>query len=172
MDKRWIMILIFLIIGCCCLFYVVETSTTVGNAITVVNKTVVTLPNEFSIESGETGYGTLINKNTKEKITIKDLGKGNLALTKFKNALTDLTKNPDIDHVKNSTSNINNITAYKIDYQDITKENNSDLSNVYVFTCNHTFLIKLENYNNNVKSDNDLDYVITHMTPDFKQSQD
>ena len=155
MNKKWILILIFLIVGCCCLFYVIETSSTVGNAITVVNKTVVSLPDEFSIENRENRYSTLLNKNTNEKITIEDL-----------------SKNPDINHITNSTLNIDNITAYKIDYQNITKENNSDLCNVYVFTCNHTFLIKLENYNNSTKLNENLDYVITHMTPDFKQSQD
>ncbi|MGN0176896.1 MAG: hypothetical protein ACI389_03580 [Methanobrevibacter sp.] len=172
MDKKWILILIFLIVGCCCLFYVVETSPTVGNAITVVNKTIVSLPDEFSIENKENAYSTLINKNTNEKIIIKDLGKKDSALDNFKEKSINLSKNPDIIHVNNSTLNINNITTYKIDYQNITKENNSDLSNVYIFTCNHTFLIKLENYNNSTKLNNNLDYVITHMTPDFKQSQD
>ncbi len=172
MDKRWIMIIIFLIVGCCCLFYVVETSSTVGNAITVVNKTVVTLPNDFSIESKETAYGSLVNKNTNEKIIIKDYGKENSSLMKFKNTLQDLRKNSDIDNIKNSTLNINNLTVYKIDYQNITKENNSDLSRAYVFTCNHTFLIKLEEYTNSTKLNNDLEYVVAHMAPDFKQSQD
>lgn len=172
MNKKWILILIFLIVGCCCLFYVIETSSTVGNAITVVNKTVVSLPDEFSIENRENRYSTLLNKNTNEKITIEDLSKGESALDNFKEKLIDLSKNPDINHITNSTLNIDNITAYKIDYQNITKENNSDLCNVYVFTCNHTFLIKLENYNNSTKLNENLDYVITHMTPDFKQSQD
>ena len=96
MDKRWIMILIFLIVGCCCLFYVVETSSTVGDAITVVNKTVVTLPNDFSIESKETDYGTIINENTNEKIYIKDLGKEDSSMNAFKTALQDLSKKSDI----------------------------------------------------------------------------
>lgn len=172
MDKRWIMILIFLIVGCCCLFYVVETSSTVGDAITVVNKTVVTLPNDFSIESKETGNGTIINENTNEKIYIKDLGKEDSSMNAFKTALQDLSKKSDIKVIKNSTLNIDNITAYKIDYKNITKETNQNISNAYVFTCNHTFLIKLQNYDDDTELNENLEYVVAHMTPDFKQSQD
>ncbi len=172
MDKRWIMILIFLIVGCCCLFYVVETSSTVGDAITVVNKTVVTLPNDFSIESKGTDYGTIINENTNEKIYIKDLGKEDSSMNAFKTALQDLSKKSDIKVIKNSTLNIDNITAYKIDYKNITKETNQNISNAYVFTCNHTFLIKLQNYDDDTELNENLEYVVAHMTPDFKQSQD
>lgn len=172
MDKRWIMILIFLIVGCCCLFYVVETSSTVGDAITVVNKTVVTLPNDFSIESKETDHGTIINENTNEKIYIKDLGKEDSSMNAFKTALQDLSKKSDIKVIKNSTLNIDNITAYKIDYKNITKETNQNISNAYVFTCNHTFLIKLQNYDDDTELNENLEYVVAHMTPDFKQSQD
>ena len=172
MDKRWIMILIFLIVGCCCLFYVVETSSTVGDAITVVNKTVVTLPNDFSIESKETDYGTIINENTNEKIYIKDLGKEDSSMNAFKTALQDLSKKSDIKVIKNSTLNIDNITAYKIDYKNITKETNQNISNAYIFTCNHTFLIKLQNYDDDTELNENLEYVVAHMTPDFKQSQD
>ena len=64
MDKRWIGILIILIIGCCCMYFIVDSSTTVGNAMTVVNKTVVTLPNHFSIEESGRDYAKIVNKNT------------------------------------------------------------------------------------------------------------
>ena len=90
----------------------------------------------------------------------------------FKTALQDLSKKSDIKVIKNSTLNIDNITAYKIDYKNITKETNQNISNAYVFTCNHTFLIKLQNYDDDTELNENLEYVVAHMTPDFKQSQD
>ena len=53
-----------------------------------------------------------------------------------------------------------------------TTENATNISFCYAYTCYHTFSIQLKDYNDNVKLDKDLDYIISNMKPDFKQSQD
>jgi hypothetical protein len=163
MDKRWILILIILIVGCTCLYHIVDSSTTVGDAITVVNKTVVTLPSDFSIGSDDRSSATLINKNTKESIFIKDLGKSDSAYKSFKKNLNSLD-----NVVNNSTLDINNITTYKIDINN----NTGNTSLVYVYTCNHTFNIKLDGYTNQNELNQDLNFIVSTLSPDFKQNQD
>ena len=61
------------------MYYIVDTSTTVGTSITVVNKTVVTVPNDFSIEDSGSNTAKIINEETHEKIYFKDLGKKDIA---------------------------------------------------------------------------------------------
>ena len=172
MDKRWIGILIILIAGCACMYYIVDTSTTVGTSITVVNKTVVTLPNDFSIDDSGSNSAKIINKNTHEKIYFKDLGKRDIALDSFNKKLKELQNNPNIKINNNSTVKINNITVYRIDCENLTTENTTNFSICYAYTCYHTFLIQFKNYNDNSKLDKDLDYIISYMKPDFKQFQD
>ncbi len=172
MDKRWIGILIILIAGCACMYYIVDTSTTVGTSITVVNKTVVTVPNDFSIEDSGSNTAKIINEETHEKIYFKDLGKKDIALDSFNKKLKELGGDSNIQIINNSTVKINNISAYKIDCVNYTTENATNISFCYAYTCYHTFSIQLKDYNDNVKLDKDLDYIISNMKPDFKQSQD
>lgn len=172
MDKRWIGILIILIIGCCCMYFIVDSSTTVGNAMTVVNKTVVTLPNHFSIEESGRDYAKIVNKNTNEKVSFKDLGKKDSALDSFNNKLNKLKKDPGIDVINNSIIDMNNTKVYKIECQNLTAENTTNISICYAYTCHHTFLIQFKNYNDNTNLDKDLEFLISNMKPDYKQSQD
>ena len=172
MDKRWIGILIILIAGCTCMYYIVDTSTTVGTSITVINKTVVTLPDDFSIEDTGSNTAKIINKENHEKINFKDLGKKDVALDNFNKKLKELNRDSNIQINNNSTVKINNISVYKIDCVNYTTENATNISFCYAYTCYHTFSIQLKDYNDNVKLDKDLDYMISNMKPDFKQSQD
>ena len=172
MDKRWIGILAILIIGCCCMYFIVDSSTTVGTAITVVNKTVVTLPNHFSIEYSGNNYAKIANKNTNEKVSFKDLGKKDIALDSFNKKLNELKKDPNINVIGNSTIDINNTQVYKMECQNLTTENTTNISIGYVYTCYHTFLIQFKNYNDNTNLNKDLEFLISNMKPDFKQSQD
>lgn len=172
MDKRWIGILIILIAGCACMYYIVDTSTTVGNSITVVNKTVVALPNDFSIDDSTSNSAKIINENTLEKVYFKDLGKKDVALDNFNKKLNDLQNNPNIKINNNSTVNINNITVYKIDCENLTTENATNISFCYAYTCYHTFSIQFKNYKDSSKLEKDLDYIVSNMKADFKQSQD
>ena len=172
MDKRWIGILIILIIGCCCMYFIVSSSDTVGTAITDVNKTVVTLPHGFSIGDDDKGSVTLVSKHSDEKIHIKDLGKNDTAKKSCDEKLYELNHDSNMNVLKNYTSNISNFNVYRIDFEDLSKENVTNVSSAYIYTCNHTFLIKMYNYNNQTGLDDDLTFIINTLRPDFKQSQD
>ena len=78
MDKRWILILIILIVGGYCTYNIVDSSTTVGDAITVVNKSVITIPKDFSIADTDKNSVDLIDNKDNKKIHIEDIGKGDI----------------------------------------------------------------------------------------------
>ena len=77
MDKRWILILIIFLVGVAALYFVVDTSNTVGKAVVAVNTYTITVPETYNIENSETYLATVINRATGEKITVEDVGKGN-----------------------------------------------------------------------------------------------
>lgn len=170
MDKRWILILIILIVGCVCMYFIVDSSTTVGDAITVVNKSVITLPQDFTIGDDDKNSVELIDESTHESIYIKDLGKGDKAFDCFKDELDSLNKNGDVNLLSNSTMNISDINTYKIDLQNLTNSENSTIA--YVYTSNHTFTLKFEGYSNQNDLNNDLNFIVSTISPDFKQAQD
>ena len=77
MDRRWIYIIIIFIIGFAALFYIAESSTTVGSAVIGINTFTTSIPDDYNIENSQNDYATLIKRQTHEKIYIKDEGKGN-----------------------------------------------------------------------------------------------
>lgn len=170
MNKKWILILIIFIVGCSCLYCIIDSSTTVGNAITVVNKSVVTLPDDFTIGDDGKSSATLINENTDEKIYIEDLGKIDISKDCFENKLESLLYSYDTHIINHETLNINNITAHRIDIQNYTDYNNTTI--VYTFTANHTFYITFDDYKDVNELNQDLNFIISAITPDFKQNQD
>lgn len=153
------------------MYFVVDSSTTVGNAITVVNKSVVTLPNDFGIGDSEKNSVELIGKHSDEKIYIEDFGKKDVALESFKENLSAFSHNSNFNLIKNTTDNINNITVYKIYLTDYTIENVTNTTLAYIYTCNHTFMIKIDGSDQNQIED-DLNFLVRTIQPDYKQSQD
>lgn len=61
------------------MYVIAESSDSVGSAITIVNKTVVTLPDGFTIGADGSNSTKLIQKNGDKSIFIKDMGKKNKA---------------------------------------------------------------------------------------------
>ena len=171
MDKRWILLLIILIVGCTCMYFIVDSSTTVGNAITVVNKSVVTIPNDFGIGNSEKNSVELIGKNSDEKIYIEDFGKKDVALESFKENLSEFSHNPKYKIMKNTTENISNITTYKIYLEDYTKENATNTTIAYIYSYNHTVMIKIDGSNQDQKEE-DLNFIIRTIKHDYKQGKD
>ncbi len=82
MDKRWIMILIIIIIAGICGYFIASSSDTVGNAIVDVNTFTVTVPHNFGIDStvDETIF---IKRGSNEKVSLKDLGKQDSGLKEY-----------------------------------------------------------------------------------------
>ena len=171
MDKRWILILIILIVGLACMYAIVDSSNTVGNAITVLNKSVVTLPDDFGIGNTEKNSVELIGKNDDEKVYIEDFGKKDIALELFKDNLSALSHKSEFKILKNTTESINNITVYKIYLQDCTTENITNVTMAYIYSNNHTFMIKITGSNQSNMEKN-LNFLVSTIQPDYKQSQD
>ena len=167
MDKRWILILIIIIIACGCGYFIINSSTTVGNAIADVNKFTVTIPEGFS--SGESASTSLllIKKQSVEKIYIEDLGKKDIALDKYN---SDAKKLSNI--ISNSTEKIEVITVYTLYYEDSSNSNSLNMSNSYLCTYGHTFLVKMTGFDNTDDMNKNLNFVAKTLKPDYKQSQD
>lgn len=166
MDKRWLGILIILVIGVSCMYLVADTSDTVGSAIAVVNKTTITIPHSFSKIDSDSDSILLANKNTNEKIYLKDLGKVDKANETFNRQLRSLSE--DMVIINNSTKTINNVPVYTFYYQDGSEYNNS-IS--YFYTCQHTFYMKMSGHENINDIDKNIEFILDTIQPDYKQTQ-
>ncbi len=168
MDKRGILIIIILIVGLSCMYVIASSSDYIGSAITDVNKSTVTLPSGFSIKNTDRSSVELINRQTNEIINVSDLGKQDSALKNFKDEIKYLSKVSRISDLINSTSIINNLTVYTIDYNNSTAINHIS----YVYTYNHTYSIKMTGYNDTDRASKNLVSIVNSIKPDYKQSQD
>ena len=171
MDKRWLAILIILIMAICCGYYVVSSSNSVGNAIADLNKSTVTLPYGFSVGKTTPDSVELIKRNHSEKIFLKDLGKEDKALAEFENEIKTLSKSNETSVTGNLTNNTDNIKVYTIYYQYIKDDNilNESISSVY--TYNHTYLVKLTGFPDDNTMNEYLNSIIDTIRPDYKKSQ-
>lgn len=167
MDKRWLYILIILIIGISCMYLIVESSTTVGKATVKVNSFLVTVPDSFNIDGTGGHYAYLINRNTHESIYIHDVGKGNF-IDKNMSEKWDMTINEPEKYMnlKNTTHKKNISTMY---YEDC----NGTLNQITFFTkYNHTFYIKSEHFHDNNTMQKSAKSVIDSLIPNYKQKQE
>lgn len=167
MDKRWILILVILIIGLGSMYYIVDHSNTVGSAITTFSKTTITIPDDFSVGDSGNDYVELYNKKNSEKITIKDNGKGNTASKTLKKLSEDYGNN-DYDNITNNTERINKQKVYNL-Y--LTNDNGTEQISVF-YRQNHTYTAIFENFKNDGNIEKNLKFIIETMTPDYKQGKD
>lgn len=165
MDKRWIIILLILIVGLGCMSYIVMTSTTVGHAVTIVDDLSVTLPHGFKIDHSETGQTTLLDDRTNEIIFIKHIREGNKALIEYLKEIKILKENENVEILKNTS----NKTIHTICYKDLNKD--KDYTLYYLEKYNCTVLIKMENFKNPEDEQKSLDYMLETIKPDYKQSR-
>lgn len=113
---------------------------------------------------------TLSNYTAKnpEKITIYDDGKGNTAISDLKNITALYQENADLTNITNKTENISDQTVYSIDLMDGNGTN--QISAFY--RQNHTYVLVMEEFKNPDDINKNLEFIITTMTPDYKQAQD
>lgn len=170
MDKRWIYILIILIIGVAALVAIVDSSTSVGSAVVSVHTYTTTLPKGYNIEISETDYASVINRQTDEKVTIKYCGKGNLIDENFEKKLTDLQNNENVTKINKTKDKYNNITFKTVNYE---KMPNNTVNKILVFMkYGHTFTIESKNYHDLDTLNEKTNYVLDTLKPDYKKSQD
>ena len=157
MDKRWIYILIILIIGLSALYYIASSSDSIGQATVDVNTFVITLPDSFNIDGTDKATATLINRNTGEKLTVQDFGKGNHIKEVHTNNTVNNSNNENIVKIDNDTIKYHNITIYTV-Y--MTSSDNTTNATSYFMKFNHTFTITACNFKNHDSINNNVKYII------------
>ena len=168
MDKRVIMIIAILIVGLSCMYFIVGNSTTVGNAITTFSKSSVTLPYGFSVEETNAESAELHNKQTDERINIDDHGKGDHVKENFDNLTRNYNSNPDYSDVKDTSKKINDIEV-----KQLTMQTNDTITSCSVFYhYNRTYIVEMIGFEDIDKMNDDLEFIIKTLQPDYKQAQD
>lgn len=162
MDKRWIGILIIFIVGMVCMYYIVEDSPSVGNAMTVINDVSVSMPLGYNILDSSADTVTLLSKNN-ESIFV-NCTSGNPDKL-FKKEITSFQDSNNVE-LKNDLSNE---TLKYAQFEDLTSGKNTS------FACfekeGHTFLMKMENFNDMNQEKKDMMFVIDNIIHDFKQNK-
>ena len=171
MDKRWIYILIILILALISGYYAVMQSTNVGSAITNINTSLITMPADFEVSHSSAKSVELGNGKTAENIYLEDFGKTHDAFERYENNLKETEDYDDLSNIRNST----NTTSTSIKYYTVRYENTTsgiNVSKTYFEKNNHTFYLKLTNYKNETSYNSDLRFIIDNLTPDYKKGKD
>lgn len=166
MDKRWIYILIIAIIGISCMFLIVESSTTIGKATVKVDNFLITIPDSFNIHNDGSDYADLINRKTNERILVKDLGKGDRIEEKMSEVYESYSNNESYYNVKNVTVNDTIPTIYYEDYNNTINQIN------FITKFNHTFSVKSSHFHDNATIEENAEFIIDSLVPNYKQKQD
>lgn len=156
MDKRWIIILIILIIGLGCMYLIVDSSPTVGKAVCVVDEMTITLPDGFNILKEKKTEVDLKQGNNTANITI--IGLGDNCSKEYKSNLKSLKNNPEIE--------ISNATGNTIIYKNITSDKKSSIT--YFVKDNRTISVKMNIYEN---WESDLSFLMDTIQHNFKQNK-
>lgn len=169
MDKRWIYILIILIIGLSALYMIASSSDAVGHATINVNTFIITLPDGFNIDSTDKTVATLINRDTCEELIIQDFGKGNSIEKVLSNNTQNNSNSGNYVKIDNETITYHNITI-QIVY--MTSSDNTTNATAYFMKFKHTFTITANNFSNRDGINNNIKYIISSLQRDYKQTQD
>ena len=160
MDKRWIGIFIIFIVGLGCMYLIVDSSTTVGKAITVVNEMTVTIPDGFDIASKTDKTVNLINDNNNTaNVTI--ICMGDKTIQEFNSALNSIEQNEELE-LENKEKTKNEHIVY---YKNITSD--KKYSKTFFVKENRTIELKMDKYTNWQK---DQKFIIDTVTHNFKQN--
>ena len=159
MDKRWIAILIIMIIGIGCGYFISQHSTTIGHAIADVSKSTVSLPYGFSVgPTDETSLG-LENRNIAKK--------------RFKSERKEISQSGNIKILDNDTIDTpSGLKVYLAHYTDSDKAQLKNQSIAYYYTHGHTFYTKLTGFSNIGNMDEKLIFISDSLQPDYKKPQD
>ena len=162
MDKRWIAIIIILIAGLSAMTYIVLTSNTVGNAVTVVDDITISLPPGFKILGTHTGEATLVSEGgSNETVYIKYLNDGNTSSKAFKKRVTSIENNVEFEITKksNNTMQVRNITS------------NNNMTLKYFEKYDRTLYMKLTGFDNENEANKIINFIVDNAKPDYKQDR-
>lgn len=165
MDKRWIGIIVILIIGLGCMYLIVMTSTSVGNAVSVINDVTITIPPGYINSEDGGSFCVLHNKATNETVRIKCLKDVENHTKEYASRLGTLKQQDDITINKNFT----NKTVSMIEYENQSSTDKKYITLVFFDKCNHTFSMQMEHFTDNENKENVISFIIDNMKYDFKQ---
>ncbi|WP_405284089.1 hypothetical protein [Methanobrevibacter sp.] len=168
MDKRWIIIIIILIVGFSSLYFIVNDSMRLGKAIDTIDNVIITLPTDFKIGEKTPTSAELMDRDADKKIKIELIKQKNKASVLMKNKTKTLKSEGDVADVKNYTQKIANITTYSISYKNVTTETPVNYSMNFINKLNKTFIITTCDYDNDTAQLKDLTYVIDTIRLDYK----
>ena len=80
MDKRWIIIIIILIVGFSSLYFIVNDSMRLGKAIDTIDNVIITLPTDFKIGEKTPTSAELMDRDADKKIKIELIKQKNKAI--------------------------------------------------------------------------------------------
>ena len=169
MDKRWILIIIILIIGVSCLFFIVDSSNNIVKATSELKGYIITIPSSMNIETSEGGTLVLVNRNAAEKIVIEISDKGNFTDEIYDRELVKLNNREDVADIQNTTVVIDKDKMPTLFYKD---ENGTFNQISILYKYKHTFTIKSINYKDNNTLNNDAESIVESLTIDYKQKHD
>ena len=172
MDRRWILILIIMILAVLCGYHIVSTSDSVGNAIIDVNKSTAVLPPGFSVGESNSDSVALYKKNQPEKLFIKDLGKGSFGEDEIIKKNKSFTSNDDIEIINYKENITDDTQFYTIYYQNYSDTESLNQSVSYLNKINHTFLLKCSGFSDAADMDKNLNFLTETIKPDYKKSQE
>ena len=162
MDKRWLGIIIILILGIGAMYMIVESSTTVGKAVAVVSEMTVTIPDGFTTLKDTDKHTVYLVNDEKETINVTVKGLGDTTSKEYKSALKSLEENDDIevqDKKENDTIKI-------IYYKNLTSD--KEYTQTYFVKDNRTIELKMTKYEN---WEEDWSFIIETIQHNFKQNK-
>ncbi len=166
MDKRWIGIIVILIIGLFAMYLIVDNSTSVGNACTIVGDESVTVPPGLKIGNTNALSVTLYNPSNNDTIHIKFIGKGDTTLKEYKKCLNALKQNSKVNNIKDEKNN----NTYIIHYNNLTSKDPNEMR-VFVAKNNRTISMKFIKYTDTDKQKQDMDFIVKTLKHDYKQNK-
>ena len=143
------------------MYIIADNSHTVGNAITVISDVTIPVPIDFRIEKSIGEEAILLNEKNNESITILCLELNDNSKKEFKNMADSLKE------VKTKTKKNNTFEVIEFEDSDTGKSG----SLVYFEKEKHSFIMKLENYEDNAEKEKDMMYIIDNLIHDFKKNK-
>ena len=147
------------------MYLIVDNSTSVGNAVSVISDVTITLPPGYITSEDGGNFCVLFNKPTNETIRIKCLDGKKTYVEEYNNTLKTLEKQDDIIITKNFT----NKNLSMIEYENQSSTDKKNISLVYFEKCNHTFSMQLEHFTDESTKEETVSFIIENLKYDFKQ---
>lgn len=164
MDRRWIGIIIIMLIGMGCMYFIVDSSNTVGNAITVVKDVSIVVPPGFKISDSHSTDALLSSESNNESISISCIVDDKNPEKEFTKAITSLQNKNNVE-----LKNLSNKTIKHVNCKDVDSGKNTSF--ILFEKEGHPFIMKMENYESSAQQDKDMMFIIDNIQHDFKQNK-